>query len=85
MVGTFSVPLPTVLLWDLSQLSVASKEASSAVSETFAQSDHMDFISISLLLVLVLEDEAGEDLLETLSEMLGDERVDDRVEAGIGI
>lgn len=85
MSGAFSVPLPIVLLCNLSQLSVASIEASSAVSETFAHSDHMNFISSSLLPVLVLEEQAGEDLLETLSEMLGNQRIDDRVEAGISI
>lgn len=87
MAGTFRVPPPGVLLWDLGLLRVASIEASGAVGETFAHVDHVDFISNSLLLlpVLVLEEEAGEDLLETLSEVFGDQGVDDGVEAGIGV
>lgn len=82
MTDTFRVPLPGVLLWDLGNLSVASIETSGAVGETFAHVDHVDFLSNSLLLLpgLVLEEEAGEHLLETLAEMLGDEGVDDWIE-----
>lgn len=86
MTGTFRVHLPVVLLWDLGHLCVASIETSGAVGETFAHIDHADFLSNSLLLPgLCLEEEAGEDLLETLAEMLGDEGIDDGVEAGVGI
>lgn len=86
MTGTFRVPLPDVLLWDLGHLSVASIETSGAVGESFAHVDHVDFLSNSLLLPgRGLEEEAGEDLLETLAEMLGDEGIDDGVEAGVGV
>lgn len=87
MTDTFRVPLPGVLLWDLGHLSVASIETSGAVGETFAHADHVDFLGNSLLLLpgLVLEEEAGEDLLETLTEMLGDEGIDNGIEAGVGV